>query len=84
MAKGEKTGGRQPGTPNKVTRELKESILTAFETLGGAAYLVEQAKENPSAFMSLLGRILPRDVKVDGEVGVSVTVVTGLKRDENG
>ncbi len=26
MAKGEKTGGRKPGTPNKVTKDLRERI----------------------------------------------------------
>jgi hypothetical protein len=27
MAKGIKTGGRQPGSPNKVTREFRETVL---------------------------------------------------------
>jgi hypothetical protein len=26
MAKGKKTGGRQPGTPNKATRDVREAI----------------------------------------------------------
>jgi hypothetical protein len=26
MAKGKKTGGREPGTPNKTTKEIRESI----------------------------------------------------------
>ena len=58
-----KTGGRQKGTPNKLTGELKEMILEAANRAGGeggaAHYLHTQALANPNAFMSLLGRVLP-------------------------
>jgi hypothetical protein len=35
MAKGKKTGGRQAGTPNKFTGELREMILQALDGAGG-------------------------------------------------
>lgn len=60
-----KTGGRAKGTPNKVTQEIKAGILAAFNTVGGAEYLVGQAKENPVAFMGLLGKILPSEIKAE-------------------
>jgi hypothetical protein len=60
MAKGYKTGGRRKGTPNKFTRDLREMILGALADAGGRAYLVAQAKKNPSAFLTLLGKLLPR------------------------
>lgn len=57
-------GGRTKGRPNHVTTEAREKILRALDDLGGVAYLVQQGRENPQAFMSLLGRTLPRDMNV--------------------
>ena len=34
-------------------------ILAALDAVGGAEYLRRQAKKNPVAFMSLLGKLLP-------------------------
>ena len=62
MALGAKTGGRQKGTPNKVTAVLKDAILQAAESAhpeGMAAYLQLQANKNPAAFLTLLGKVLP-------------------------
>jgi len=65
-AKGsEKTGGRKKGVPNKITADLKGMILTALSDVGGKDYLVEQAKENPTAFLTLVGKVLPKEVHVD-------------------
>ena len=53
-----KTGGRKPGVTNKRTALLKDAILAAAEKAGGddmVAYLVQQAKENPVAFLGLVG-----------------------------
>jgi len=57
-----KTGGREKGTPNKVTKALKEMILGALDDAGGQDYLKKQAKENPSAFMALLSKVLPMTI----------------------
>ena len=54
-----KKGGRTKGTPNKVTGELRQMILDALSEKGGTEYLARQADENPTAFMSLLGKVLP-------------------------
>lgn len=59
MALGVKTGGRQKGTPNKFTGELRAAILGALEDVGGQRYLVKIAKENPAVFCALLGKVLP-------------------------
>ena len=63
MAKRRKTGGRQKGTPNKMTATLKEMILGALDQVGGERYLVDQSKRNPTAFIALLGRLLPSEIK---------------------
>lgn len=57
--KREKTGGRQKGTPNKLTKTIREAILESFENLGGSAYLEKMARLEPSAYMTLLGKVLP-------------------------
>ena len=72
MALGHKTGGRQKGTPNKVTRELKEMILGALDDAGGQEYLAQQAKESPAAFMTLVGKVLP--LKVAGSTGGAIVI----------
>lgn len=54
--------GRKKGTPNKITRELKDMILGALDKAGGESYLVKCAEANPSAFLTLIGKVLPTQV----------------------
>jgi hypothetical protein len=54
--------GREKGVPNKINRDIKEMILTALSELGGYKYLVEQGKKNPTAFMGLVGKVLPMQI----------------------
>jgi hypothetical protein len=58
--------GRKKGTPNKITKSVKDAILAAFDTVGGPKYLARQAEENPAAFMTLLGKVLPTQISGDG------------------
>jgi hypothetical protein len=62
MAAGRKTGGRQKGTPNKVTGDLRSMVLGALADAGGQKYLAKQAEEQPAAFLRLLGQCLPKDI----------------------
>ena len=78
MANGRKTGGRVAGTPNKLSADLRAMILNALSEAGGEQYLARQANENPSAFMTLLGKVLP--TQVTGHEGGPVTIVTGVRR----
>ncbi len=57
--------GRKKGSPNKIPAELKEMILGALDDNGGQAYLSNQAKENPQAFLTLIGKVLPMTVQGD-------------------
>lgn len=60
---GERRGGRQKGTPNKLTKTVKEAIEVAFDEIGGPAYLVKMSKEQPTAFLTLLGKIIPTQLQ---------------------
>lgn len=55
--------GRPPGASNKITRDIREAILKAFEDAGGAAYLKTVARDNPQVFCALLGKVLPTQVE---------------------
>lgn len=82
MAKGVKTGGRRKGTPNRDNKALKEMILGALSQAGGEQYLYEQALNNPGAFMQLIGKVLPTELKQQVEGGISVTISTGVPLDD--
>jgi hypothetical protein len=56
-------GGRRAGTPNRITSDLRQMVSRALDRAGGVDYLRRQADENPVAFMSLLGRILPQRIE---------------------
>lgn len=69
-----KTGGRKKGTPNKINALLKDDILKAAEAAhpgGRIGYLTQQAQENPTAFLTLLGKVLPMQVEA---TGLTVTI----------
>ena len=67
--------GRPPGSPNKVTAALKDMILGALDKAGGEEYLAALARENSSAFASLLGKVLPTTLaasETDGGTSVKI------------
>jgi hypothetical protein len=86
MNKGNAGKGRPKGVPNKVNAALKEMILQAAEKAhpkGTVAYLTQQAQDNPTAFLSLIGRVLPMTVEGTGKDGaITLNVVTGVPRDD--
>jgi hypothetical protein len=74
-----KTGGRKPGSGNRLQRDVRETIIAAFYEAGGVAYLKEQAVENPTAFLALLGKTLPRDVRAEVTVTLAALIEESLK-----
>ena len=79
--------GRPKGVPNKLTRTVKEAIEQAFHGVGGAQYLMEQAQQNPQAFMTLLGKIIPAQVQQevtnpDGSLKPQVIQIVGVKPEQ--
>ena len=79
--KGERFGGRQKGTPNQTTRELKEALFLAAEASrhsdgkGLVGYLTYLANERQETYAKLLGRMIQLQAKIDGDVDVSHTII---------
>lgn len=70
--------GRKKGVPNKITADLRSMILGALEDAGGQQYLVTQSRDNPNAFLALVGKCVPKDVNLDATASVLYQVVTGV------
>ena len=68
--------GRPKGSPNKVSKTLKDMILEALDKAGGVDYLVQRAQENDGAFLTLVGKVLPMDIQAD----ISATVISKIER----
>lgn len=76
--------GRPKGVLNKSTTLLKDAILAAAEKAGGKdgliGYLQRQADENPAAFLSLVGKVLPLQIAGNDGGPLKITVETGVPR----
>lgn len=66
--------GRPKGSLNKVNASLKEMILGALNDAGGKKWLVQQARENPAAFMALLAKLLPLELKQESAQPEQLTI----------
>lgn len=68
---GERRGGRQAGTPNKVTTEAKAGIELCFEGIGGQSAFQAWAAAHPGEFYTkIFVRVLP--LQVTGKDGASL------------
>ena len=59
LKKGQRFGGRKPGTPNKINKSLAEDLIESYRQLGSVEWLMTQATVQPQAYLSLLGKLLP-------------------------
>lgn len=78
-----KTGGRQKGTTNRLTGDVKAMVLEALDKAGGTTYLLTQATTNPTAFLTLVGKVLPLTLAGDPTNPVVVSrieLVPGVHR----
>lgn len=78
IGKGKPGPGRPKGVPNKSTQLLKDAILQAATDAGNgdmAAYLTQQATDNPGPFLALLGKVLPMQVTGDADNPVTIQVI---------
>ena len=67
--------GRPKGSQNKLTADVKAMILAALDKAGGADYLLEQSEKNPTAFLTLVGKVLPMTVAGDPENPVGFSLI---------
>lgn len=79
--------GRPKGAPNKTSAQLKEMILAALDQSGGVDYLMERANDprTASAFLTLVGKVLPMTVAGDSENPVQTVTrieLVPMKRDD--
>ena len=58
--------GRKPGSKNKDTETIRIAVMRSFEAVGGWEYLAEMARTQPTAYMTLLGKILPHELATSG------------------
>lgn len=76
--------GRPKGSPNKTTALLKDAILQAAEAAGDSegmvGYLTAQAKANPAAFLTLLGKVLPMQVTGENGGPIGIKIISGVPR----
>lgn len=72
----QKGKGRPKGVVNKTTAALKDMILKALDDSGGVDYLAQQARDNPTAFLTLVGKVLPMTVAGAGDNGEHLTEIT--------
>ena len=66
--------GRPKGVRNKLTN-LRDAVLEAFDTVGGAEYLVRLAEGTQSdraAFTSLVAKVLPTQINQNVEGGIKL------------
>ena len=60
--------GRPKGSLNKVTAAVKDMVAQALDKAGGVEYLVTQSRDNPTAFLTLVGKIIPMQADIKGNV----------------
>ena len=76
-----KDAGRKVGSKNIKPAALKDMTFQALYKAGGAEYLYEQSQNNPTAFLGLLGKFVPKVVKAD--IGISGTLNLSALTDDD-
>ena len=72
--------GRPKGVPNKIRADVAELVRDALELLGDARYLVVRGKRNPNAFLGLVQKLMPTNIKA--EVNVNSDLAARLSEAE--
>lgn len=76
--KGNKTGGRQPGTPNKLSTTVRQTVLDVFNKLqADDEYSLEAfARKYPKEFYLIASKLIPQEVTgADGSPLIPITKV---------
>jgi hypothetical protein len=84
------SGGKQRRILNRLGRPLKSAdkfpsgirrmIERALVSAGGVDYLTRQAKQNPAAFMGLLGKVMPKEVNLNANGSLRLTMFLSTEK----
>lgn len=78
MAKGVKTGGREPGTPNRLTKQMRERINDFLEnnfSMIESDLLALEPKERVRFYLELLAFALPKLKAMDLTTDISNSTI---------
>lgn len=67
-------GGRQLGTPNRITTAFKDAVRIVYEDIGGHAAFATWARENPMEFYKIAARLIPTEIAARDGGGVTIIV----------
>lgn len=56
-------------------RKFATAVLDVFNRLGGASWLMTQAKADPRAFIELLKKLLPKSIQIDDLPGLQINLI---------
>ena len=74
--------GRPKGAKNKVSAAVKDMVIQALNNKGGVEYLERQAEANPTAFLTLIGKVIPLQVAGDPDAPLVTQVqLVGVRAD---
>lgn len=74
MAHGYKSGGRQAGTPNKVTAAFKDAVRFVYDDIGGNAAFAAWARKNETEFYKIAARLIPTEIAARDGTGVTIII----------
>lgn len=66
--------GRQKGSQNKFTADMKQVFLNVFDRLGGEDWLWEFANNDPKTFVMILAKLLPNNLNLGDANGEPITI----------
>jgi len=65
--------GRPKGSRDKIASSVKEMIEKSLTKAGGVDYLLQQSKDNPVAYLSLIKTIVPKNIEATIDAGDGLT-----------
>jgi hypothetical protein len=83
MPQGYKTGGRQQGTPNRITTAFKQAVQIVYDEIGGHAAFATWARENQTDFYRIASRLIPTEI-TSPDNSVTIIVNRGDALEQSG
>lgn len=77
--RGEKTGGRLPGSQNKLTKTVKERVTEVFNDLqeDPVANMKNWAKNEPTEFYKIAAKLIPTELNAKFDNKIIIVKVPG-------